>query len=497
MLVSYYRCFVKVSCWVSTIVLIACMGSVDATLHFASYDSSMAVKETDSKVILNNTAKVIGWSEFSIIKQFGKNAADGWVEQYPNGVTISRQGSQDPNTNLIVSNSNAINYGIKNNSNAIMNLPGGGAFTEEEKEDLLEDVRTHSNAFIYCCKNVSNALVYGLENNSNAIVALDPYLFSEGEKAEVLEDIRTTSNAFLCCCKNVSNALSYGLKNNSSAILSLQDNLVANVRTTSNAFLFCCKNASNALSYGIKNNSNAIIPFLISATFTEQEKAEIFEDVRTTSNAFLYCCKNSSNALSYGIKNNSNAIGLFQTGLVDNVRTTSNAFLYCCKNTSNALSYGIKNNSNAIMAFPLRICGPSICPPVSRLEDLDATAAELLRTDGGLSRYSCEQLTRKKISDAAWSPDQKYLAVIRESNSCENMFVYAYDHDTDNLTRVAHVQAEECVHISSVAWDNSGQYLALAIDHIDTGPDVYMYAFDKTKRTLEYLPGIDNFLKAF
>ena len=143
-------------------------GTLYGTIHFSSYDSNIAVKETNSKLIVGNADKIIGWSEFSIAKEFGKEGASGWVEQYTDGVTISQEGSEDPTTNLIISNSNAINYGIKNNSNAIIALLSGD-FTEEEKQELLEDVRTTSNAFLYCCKNTSNALVYGIENNRNAI----------------------------------------------------------------------------------------------------------------------------------------------------------------------------------------------------------------------------------------------------------------------------------------------------------------------------------------
>ncbi len=192
-------------------------GTLYGTIHFSSYDSNIAVKETNSKLIVGNADKIIGWSEFSIAKEFGKEGASGWVEQYTDGVTISQEGSEDPTTNLIISNSNAINYGIKNNSNAIIALLSGD-FTEEEKQELLEDIRTTSNAFLYCCKNTSNTLIYGIKNNSSAILDLRAGTFTEEEKLELLEDVRTTSNAFLYCCKNTSNALVYGIENNRNAI---------------------------------------------------------------------------------------------------------------------------------------------------------------------------------------------------------------------------------------------------------------------------------------
>ena len=421
---------------------------VYGSMTFTNYTSSIVIKETGSELILENVDKVNGWSELSITKDFGKNGEGGWVEQYPNAVLISQEGSQDPNTNLIVSNSNALNYGIKNNSNAIMNLPGGGAFTEEEKTDLLEDVRTHSNAFLYCCKNVSNALIYGLKNNSNAIVALLPRLFTAVEKFEVLEDIRTTSNAFL----------------------------------------YCCKNSSNALAYGIKNNSNVIVT-LLPGLFAPEEKLEVLEDIRTTSNAFLYCCKNSSNALVYGIR----------------------------------------NNSNAIMSFPLTICGCcDECEPVARAlrspryaeDGYSGSTGRTPRYAQGATRGErVENTSRRSFSEAGWSPDKKFLAVITEIEEGQEIQVYALD-GNDSLRLVAHVCApyyaqptssrwlrcsgvaskgrDDGVHICSVAWSADGYYLGVEIERLGRDgleTEFFVYTFDKETQTLQELPEIDEFVR--
>jgi len=221
----------------------------------------MAIKATDSKLILGKADKAIGWSEFSINKKHGKNTSRNWVEQYFDTVEISQEGSQAPATYLVISDSNAINYGIKNNSNAIIEY-AKAEFTESEKQETLRYARTTSNAFLYCCKNTSNSLAYGIKNNSNAIIDIKDRVFSLSEKQE----------------------------------------LINYVRTTSNAFLYCCKNNSNALLFGIRNNSNAIVNFPGSALWSIQEKEDLYETIRVNSNAFIYCCKNTSNAFVSAFK---------------------------------------------------------------------------------------------------------------------------------------------------------------------------------------------------
>ncbi len=378
------------------------------TFYFSNYPSSIALKETDSKVILNNASKVIGWSEFSINKTFGKQSADSWVENYPNSVVISQEGSQVPATQLVISDSNAINYGLKNNSNAILAYENTvSPFTALEHQQLVERVQTDSYVFVSCCKNTSNALSYGLKNNSSAIINFYAGVFEPLEKQEFLEEIRTTSHAFLYCCENTSNAISYGLKNNSSALIALEEEFFDIARTTSNAFAYCCKNTSNALSYGIKNNSNTILTAR-NSTFTALEKEELVETARTTSNAFLYCCKNTSNALSYGIKNNSNALIPLQAGYFELIRTTSNAFAYCCKNNSNALIFGIRNNSNALVNWPFGALW-------SILEKRELY--ETIRVNSNAFLYCCKNTSNAFVSTVRIYDDhQIYTADTTEEN---------------------------------------------------------------------------------
>jgi len=271
----------------------------------------MSVGSQDSKIFLNSADNVTGWSELSIIKKDGQVGASQWGDGYVDGVVLSQEGSLDPDTLMILSNSNALNYGIKNTSNAIMSYSGLDAFTVAEKIELQEDVRTDSHAFVYCCKNTSNALSYGLKNNSSALVRLHAGSFTAQEKQGFVDYVRTTSNAFLYCCKNTSNALSYGLRTNSNAIIDMRWRMFSGaekldvlekVRTTSNGFLYCCKNSSNALIYGLKNNSNALVNWPGGALWSILEKRELYETIRVNSNAFVYCCKNTSNVINYAFK---------------------------------------------------------------------------------------------------------------------------------------------------------------------------------------------------
>jgi len=211
---------------------------------------------------------------------------------------------------------------------------------------------------------------------------------------------------------------------------------------------------SNAINYGIKNNSNAILNLTYLADFTEEEKAELLEDVRTTSNAFLYCCKN----------------------------------------TSNALVYGIKNNSNAIMNFPLTVCGcPSVCcstPPAR---------TQLLGTDGGIPRYTEDGYSGSascpvRTHIASWCHENKYLAIVRDVDSREEVCLYAHDNTSeDGLRFVTHVRADQDAHVYSVAWDTHGYYLGIGVERAGVGKEVFAYTFDKETETLKELPGIGAF----
>jgi len=350
--------------------------NLTATVYFKNDTATIAIKESNSKLKINNASKVTGWSESSIVKDFGNESCDQWVEGYSSGVIITQDGSGtvDAQTNLVYSNSNALVYGIKNNSNALI-IPAKDF--ENNSNALLYGIKNNSNALVNIdqdIENNSNTLLYGIKNNSNALVKIDQDI--ENNSNTLLYGIKNNSNALIKIdqdngIQNNSNALLYGIKNNSNALLPLIEDMKNNsnallygIKNNSNALLPLIedmKNNSNALLYGIKNNSNALV--------------KIDQDIENNSNALLYGIKNNSNALIkidqdngiqnnsnallYGIKNNSNALLL----LIEDMKNNSNALLYGIKNNSNALIklnkdmennsnallYGIKNNSNTLV----------------------------------------------------------------------------------------------------------------------------------------------------
>ena len=194
-----------------TSVMVFCMflsgisGGAFAGVKFVSGGASaFVIKDSNSHLKLDQVNNITGWSERSIVRDRANKIPDTWVPVYAAGTIISSEptGSELASSpDLIESNSNAINA-------------------------LDAQVRTNSNAFVYCCKN-----------SSNALVKLDA-------------QVRVNSNALAYCCKNSSNSIlhldSIGTdlaENNSSAILNLEDQL----RVNSNAFGYCCKNSSNAI----------------------------------------------------------------------------------------------------------------------------------------------------------------------------------------------------------------------------------------------------------
>ena len=283
---------------------------------------------------------------------------------------------------------------VRNNSNVIVNLTTQVSELAINNSNVIvswkDDIRTTSNAFLYCCKNTSNALInccrttshalnYHIKNNSSAIINLKEH---------------GTDLA-----RHNSHALRYGIKNNSNAIVSLKNTGCELSHNNSNALLYCCKNTSHALNYHIRNNSSAIINLKFEGTeLSKQNSHALRYGIKNNSNAIvnlkfggcdlahensntiLHCCRNTSNAIinldnrvtinegdintnetnidinAQWITNNSNAIINIKQHGTELARANSNAILYCCKNTRHALGYGIRNNSNAIVRMNFGGC---------------------------------------------------------------------------------------------------------------------------------------------
>jgi hypothetical protein len=381
---------------------VLCLGfsqQLSATVNFHNRSSMIAIKSTNSLLRVNTASAITGWSEESIVKEFGNNAATSWIGTYTDGIVVSRAGG-GAHTNLVYSNSNALRN-IRNNSNALLRL------TRNNSNALLRLTRNNSNAILVCCKNLSNALLRLTTNNSNAIIANGPggaslaaatsnallYLTKNLSNSIIVLDRkeRTDSNALLYLTKNLSNALLACCNNNSNAILVLNSKertdsnaLLYLTKNLSNALLACCNNNSNALLYLTKNLSNSII--VLDSKERTDSNALLYL-TKNLSNALLACCNNNSNALLYLTNNLSNSIIVLDrkertdsNAMLQLTTNNSNALLSCCKNNSNTLLRLTTNNSQAIILLfagtgNLIIPGPTYTLQKNFVVSVDSTVS--------------------------------------------------------------------------------------------------------------------------
>jgi ribosome modulation factor len=265
----------------------------------------------------------------------------------------------------VITDSNTLAFGIKNNSNALV------FGIKNNSNTMLRYQRTDSAALVYLIRTHSAGYAYGIKNNSNTIVQMayemnyaeNPYLHyypyyffrytlnsARDDSNTLLYLHRTDSAAYAFGIKNNSNALVFGIKNNSNTMLRYQ-------RTDSAALMYLVRTHSAGYAFGIKNNSNTML------RYQRTDSAALVYLVRTHSAGYAYGIKNNSNALKFGIKNNSNTLLRYQrtdsaalvylirthsAGYAFGIKNNSNTLLYYHRTDSNAYAYGIKNNSNEI-----------------------------------------------------------------------------------------------------------------------------------------------------
>ena len=105
----------------AAVVAIVCISGSSAypTIIFDNFGSNICLKESDSKLILHNAAKVKGWEQQSIIKSYGNNPSTAWTESYASGVAIGQSDDDHkPSTYFVINNSNAIVPLLPTNFNA-------------------------------------------------------------------------------------------------------------------------------------------------------------------------------------------------------------------------------------------------------------------------------------------------------------------------------------------------------------------------------------------
>ena len=345
------RKLIKLFKWMAVIVVVFPQSFVHARLSFANRESSFVLKERTSEKapearVRFNPTTVYGWRDGSVTKSMtSEGEGDYNLLNYATGNVIAYSAAPGE---LVHSNSIALQFGIKNNSNTLLyyHRTDSNAYAYGIKNNsnaLKYGITGNSQALLYLIRTHSNAYAYGIKNNSNAIATQVPSTF--------VDLLRYTSNAVLYLHRTDSGAFVYGIKNNSNTMLRYQRTdsaaLMYLVRTHSAGYAFGIKNNSNALKYGITGNSQALL-YLI-RTHSNAYKFGIKNNSntmlryqRTDSAALMYLVRTHSAGYAFGIKNNSNTMLRYQ-------RTDSAALMYLIRTHSNAYKFGIKNNSNTLL----------------------------------------------------------------------------------------------------------------------------------------------------
>ena len=136
-----------------------------ANLTFTNPATKLLINPSNSKVFIGNASKVTGWSQRSVVQNFGNNASTGWLEAYANGTVVGRRGqagvTAPARTTLVDANSNAIcqmdlaPLTLRTTSNALLFMArtySSSLFVLRSREDINTiSARTTSNAVFGFC----------------------------------------------------------------------------------------------------------------------------------------------------------------------------------------------------------------------------------------------------------------------------------------------------------------------------------------------------------
>ena len=128
--------FIKKLLYLTSILASIATPNCNATILFSNNADTIAMNQANAKLFISNPAKVVGWTNRSIVKAFGDNASSSWPEAYTSNAVIAQSGAgTTPARTMIVSaNSNAIN------------VTGG-------------TLRASSNLLLYTARTYSSAIV--------------------------------------------------------------------------------------------------------------------------------------------------------------------------------------------------------------------------------------------------------------------------------------------------------------------------------------------------
>ncbi|QQR48896.1 PD40 domain-containing protein [bacterium] len=334
---------------------LCCANSTQAIINFSNEDATLVIDGLNQVPVSNfkitNTAQITGWTQDSIIKNF-VNFAANWTETYTAGVELGA-GRRLPSTNMVVNNSNAINFFStlavallnKQNSNAIAKLP----------------------------------------QNSNAIAALARLeLSNSNDLATLSKQIRATSNTLLKCLTSIATAVQ--LRTESNAVASFRKIVIGNSQAL-----------PQQSKLVINGNSNTIASF--NPTL-----------LRTTSNAFLvknsaftapYLTLTKNNSTTLNAVNNTFQMVLGHSNFVGG--TVNNIILYKAGITVNA-------GTTLTLSTPLPLSGNIALGSTGVLSlgsDLDLASDAYLTQGGAISGNNYSLV----LSNSFTIPDQQFLEV--------------------------------------------------------------------------------------
>jgi WD40 repeat protein len=137
-----------------------------ANVTFTNFGTSFLLNATNSKLYVNNPAKVTGWGQYSIVKAYGDVASSSWPEGYAAGSIVGQTGASSvtkpTRTNLVDANSNAINtVGVllRTTSNLLLytarTYSSSMVVLRRRSDSSNSDIRTTSNAVNLFYQNIA------------------------------------------------------------------------------------------------------------------------------------------------------------------------------------------------------------------------------------------------------------------------------------------------------------------------------------------------------
>lgn len=238
-------------CAIFSILSLSTSINLFGTLKFVSRTSNIVLdQQPGTRVGLRKVSQITGFSQDSIIKEYGNNSPTSWTESYTAGVQIGYGRRHQP-SNMVYNNSNAFTAIVSlaiHNSNTVAQLPRQIINDSSTLIKWTSFARTDSNLLVYLSrleKNNSNALLSGINLNQSTLTAIKN---DSNALIGLLPLTRANSSVII--------KLNRLIKQNSSAIVAFKNAQGTLIRTTSNAIVKFGRNTDIAIQ-----NSNTTVYF--------------------------------------------------------------------------------------------------------------------------------------------------------------------------------------------------------------------------------------------